>query len=286
VTINVLANDSDPDGDALSVSSVSNLVNGSAAIVAGGVRFTPTAGFSGTGSFTYAVSDGRGGSASAVATITVTAPAAGAPTRVALVSAKGTGAQTTAPFSTSGPTVLVALVASDGPTTGANNQNLTITGAGLAWTRVARASTSRGVSEIWTANASASLSGAQVTSTQSVTVVLGLPVNQMLTVAAFSNATGVGATGIRSGTTGAPTVSLVTTSDNSLIYGVGNDFDRAIARTVGTGQLKVDEFLAPSGDTMWVQARTALSGPAGSTMTLNDTAPTGDQWNFAIVEIK
>ena len=288
VTVNVLANDSDPDGDALSISSVSNVVNGTAAIVAGGVRFTPAAGFSGTGSFSYAVSDGRGGSATAAVTITVTAaPPAGAPiVRTALVSAKGTGAQTTAPFSTSGPTVLVALVASDGPTTGANNQLMTISGAGLTWTRVIRANTSRGVSEIWTANAPASLTGAQVTSTQSVTVVLGAPVNQMVTVAAFSNASGVGASAIRSGATGAPTVSLVTTSDDSLIYGVGNDFDRAVARTVGAGQVKVDEFLAPSGDTMWVQARTASSGPAGSTMTLNDTAPTNDQWNFAIVEIK
>ena len=177
-------------------------------------------------------------------------------------------------------------MASDGPTTGANNQNLAITGGGLAWTRVARAATSRGVSEIWTANAPASLSGAQVTSTQSVTLVLGLPVNQMVTVAAFSNATGVGATNIRSAASGAPSISLVTTSANSLIYGVGNDFDQAIARTVGAGQVKVDEFLAPSGDTMWVQARTTLSGAAGSTVTLNDTAPTGDQWNFAIVEIK
>ena len=288
VTIDVLANDTDPDGDALAISGVSNVVNGTAAVVAGGVRFTPSANFSGVASFSYGVIDGRGGSATANVTVTVNPapPPPTAPTRTALVSAKGTGAQTTAPFSTSGPTVLVAFVASDGPTTGANNQNLAITGAGLTWTRVARAATSRGVSEIWTANAPASLSGAQVTSTQSVTLVLGLPVNQMVTVAAFSNATGVGATNIRSAASGAPSISLVTTSANSLIYGVGNDFDQAIARTVGAGQVKVDEFLAPSGDTMWVQARTTLSGPAGSTVTLNDTAPTGDQWNFAIVEIK
>ena len=188
--------------------------------------------------------------------------------------------------STSGPTVLVAFAGTRRPDHGREQPELAITRAGLTWTRVARAATSRGVSEIWTANAPASLSGAQVTSAQSVTLVLGLPVNQMVTVAAFSNATGVGATNIRSAASGAPSISLVTTSANSLIYGVGNDFDQAIARTVGAGQVKVDEFLAPSGDTMWVQARTTLSGAAGSTVTLNDTAPTGNQWNFAIVEIK
>ena len=119
-----------------------------------------------------------------------------------------------------------------------------------------------------------------------MTTVLGLPVNQSLTVAAFANASGVGAVNIRSAASGAPSVSLVTTSDGSLVYGVGNDFDQAIARTVGTGQTKIHEFLAPSGDTMWVQARSTPAGVAGTTVTLNDTAPTADQWNFAIVEIK
>jgi len=246
------------------------------------VIFTPAAGFSGAGSFTYTINDGRGGSATGSVTVNVNAP-----TRVAQAFSDGTGARS-ALITTTGPTVLVALVASDGPTPGegANNQFLTVSGGGLVWTRLQRAAGSRGVSEIWTANAPAALTNAAITSTQSVTLVLGAPVNQSLSVAAFSNATGVGASAIRSAASGAPTISLVTTSDNSLIYGVGNDFDRAIARTVGTGQTKFHEFLSPSGDTMWTQFRNALSGPAGSTVTLNDTAPTGDQWNFAIVEIR
>jgi hypothetical protein len=82
VTIAVLANDSDPDGDALSISGVSNVVNGTAVVLAGGtsVRFTPAAGVSGAGSFTYAVSDGLGGTASASVTVAIVnrAPVAGA----------------------------------------------------------------------------------------------------------------------------------------------------------------------------------------------------------------
>jgi hypothetical protein len=274
--------DTDPDGDPLVVTGVAGFVNGAAGIqLDGTVTFTPTAGFTGTGSFTYTIADGRGGSATGNVTVTVLGP-----TRTALVSSDGTGARTTPAFSTTGATVLVAFAASDGPTTGTNNQVLTITGAGLAWTRVAHAITSRGVSDIWTATAPAALTNVTVTSTQSVTTVLGLPVNQSLTVAAFANASGVGAVNIRSAASGAPSVSLVTTSDGSLVYGVGNDFDQAIARTVGTGQTKVHEFLAPSGDTMWVQARSTPAGVAGTTVTLNDTAPTADQWNFAIVEIK
>lgn len=71
VTINVLANDSDPDGDPLTITAVSNVSNGTAVISGSSVIFTPAAGFTGTGSFTYTISDGRGGTASASATITV-----------------------------------------------------------------------------------------------------------------------------------------------------------------------------------------------------------------------
>ena len=65
------------DGDALSVSAVTQPVTGSAAITNGGqaVTYTPPAGFGGTVTFTYTVIDSHGGSANATVTITVTAPA-------------------------------------------------------------------------------------------------------------------------------------------------------------------------------------------------------------------
>ena len=202
------------------------------------------------------------------------------------VSVNGQGPITTPAFSTAVPgQVLVALAASDGPTSGANNQFLTISGGGLAWTRVQRAAVQRGVAEIWTATASSVMTGVTVTSTQSVGQVLGSSVNQSLVVVAFTGATGVGASKIANGATGAPTISLVTQAAGSLIFGAGIDFDRAVARTVPTGQTKIHEYLAPSGDTMWMQRLDAATGAAGSTARLNDTAPTTDQWNYAAVEI-
>lgn len=71
VTVNVLANDSDPNGDTLTITGLSNVVNGTAVISGNAVIFTPTTGFTGTGSFTYSISDGHGGAASGAATITV-----------------------------------------------------------------------------------------------------------------------------------------------------------------------------------------------------------------------
>lgn len=69
--INVLANDSDPDGDALVISGVSTPMHGSAQIVDGQVSYTPMAGYSGPDSFTYTIVDDNGGAATGTVSITV-----------------------------------------------------------------------------------------------------------------------------------------------------------------------------------------------------------------------
>ena len=67
---NLVANDSDPDGDSLTVTSVTQPWNAYVTIVAGtyvdvlGTRV-------GTGTFTYTVSDGNGGADTATVTVTV-----------------------------------------------------------------------------------------------------------------------------------------------------------------------------------------------------------------------
>ena len=74
-TFNVLANDTDPDGDALTITSVSTPGKGTAAIVAGRIVYTPAASTctGTTDSFTYAISDGRGGSSTATVGVTINA---------------------------------------------------------------------------------------------------------------------------------------------------------------------------------------------------------------------
>jgi hypothetical protein len=68
------------------------------------------------------------------------------------------------------------------------------------------------------------------------------------------------------------------------VWGVGEDWDKALARTVGAGQTKIDEYLAPSGDTFWVQRLTTPTSAVG-VATVNDTAPTTDRWNLSVIEI-
>ncbi|WP_226570918.1 cadherin-like domain-containing protein [Mangrovibacter yixingensis] len=81
VTVNVLANDSDVDGDSLTVSSAS-AANGTVVINANGtITYTPATNYNGTDTITYTVSDGNGGTATATLSVTVTpvndAPVAG-----------------------------------------------------------------------------------------------------------------------------------------------------------------------------------------------------------------
>ncbi|MBE9398759.1 tandem-95 repeat protein [Pontibacterium sp. N1Y112] len=72
VTIPVLSNDYDADGDTISITGTSG-VYGSIQISGGNILFTPVSGFSGTENFTYAISDGHGGTDTATVTVTVNA---------------------------------------------------------------------------------------------------------------------------------------------------------------------------------------------------------------------
>jgi len=71
VTIDVLANDSDPDGDSLSVDWVGAPPNGTVVNNGANVIYTPDPDFHGTDTFTYTISDGNGGTDTATVTITV-----------------------------------------------------------------------------------------------------------------------------------------------------------------------------------------------------------------------
>ncbi|MCH5377132.1 MAG: Ig-like domain-containing protein, partial [Planctomycetes bacterium] len=71
--IDVLANDSDSDGDPLIVDSVGPTSDGGAVVINGDntISYTSAPGFSGIESFDYTISDGRGGTATATVTVDV-----------------------------------------------------------------------------------------------------------------------------------------------------------------------------------------------------------------------
>jgi hypothetical protein len=71
--ITVLNNDTDVDGDSLTVISFTQGAHGTVKYSTKNVnfRYTPARGFSGTDTFTYTISDGQGGTATTTVTITV-----------------------------------------------------------------------------------------------------------------------------------------------------------------------------------------------------------------------
>ncbi|SVD04025.1 uncharacterized protein METZ01_LOCUS356879, partial [marine metagenome] len=70
----LLSNDSDVEGDTLTLTGVSNAVNGGVALDGNGdVVFTPDADFNGSATFDYTVSDGNGGTATQTVAVTVAA---------------------------------------------------------------------------------------------------------------------------------------------------------------------------------------------------------------------
>ncbi|HVD94174.1 MAG TPA: PASTA domain-containing protein, partial [Vicinamibacterales bacterium] len=217
---------------------------------------------------------------SAVALVISSGPAATEATVDAVVFADGNGTVVTPTFTTTDvDELLVAFVSADGPSTG--GQSFTVSGAGLTWTLAQRSNTQLGASEIWTAVAASPLTNAAVTSTQS-----SPGFDQSLIVVSFIGSDGVGAVASANSPSGAPAVSLTTTRANSLVYGVGNDWDRAVTRVVGTNQAIVHQWIDTSmGDTFWVQSRTAAVAAAGTVTTLDATSPSTNRFNFAAIEI-
>jgi len=71
--IDVLTNDTDPEGDALTVTVTEDPASGTAEVLGDQrIRYTPDQDFFGEDTFTYQIADGHGGSSQAIVTVTVT----------------------------------------------------------------------------------------------------------------------------------------------------------------------------------------------------------------------
>src|SRR5690606_5338490 len=117
----LLANDTDPNGDPLTITGVSGATNGTVSFDAqtNTITFTPANNYTGAAGFTYAISDGRGGTASATVALNVTQPPPNQPPVAANDSGFSTVQNTALQISAS------ALLAND---TDPNGDPLTITG--------------------------------------------------------------------------------------------------------------------------------------------------------------
>ena len=187
-------------------------------------------------------------------------------------------------FATAANELLLAFVGAGDSTAG--NTVTSVSGGGLAWTLVRRTNAQRGTSEIWRAFAPVALTNVVVQAQIAQRAPMSLTVVGVSRVdASGANGTAaIGAIASGSAAAGAPSAALVTTRDNSLVFGVGNDWTAAAPRTVGPGQTLLHQYLS-GGKTAWMQ-RTTSPVAAGATMVIvNDTAPTSDRYNLTICEV-
>ena len=208
----------------------------------------------------------------------------------AKVSKDGTTASTTlttAAFSTVASNELLLAFVSTDYISGRNTTVKSISGAGLTWGLVLRTNVQKGTAEIWRAFAPSPLTNATVTASISQSVIASM------TVVSFTgtNTTGIngsgaiGATRSANANPGAPSATLVTTQNGSWVFGVGNDYDNAAARTPGLSQTVLHQDLSSTGDTYWVQMQNSPTPLSGTSATINDTAPTNDRYNLSICEV-
>ena len=185
-------------------------------------------------------------------------------------------------------TLLVAFVSADAPdpccAPNTIVNSVTNTNGALTWTRAVRSNGQLGTAEVWWAFTPAAHGIMTVRAT------LNNPEAASITVMAFTGAASslVGAAAVAANAaSGAPTATLVTTRANSLVIGVGTDWDAPRVMTPAAGQTIVNQFNPTVGDTYWVQ-RTGAIPAAGTSVTIRDTygATMPDRWNLAAIEIR
>ena len=254
------------------------------------VAWNTTLTANGTQTLTAIARDGAGNLAtSAAVDVVVSNSAVPTPTFDAMAFADqgvATTTLTTGSFSTTTANqLLIAFLAADDLMAG--NAVTAMSGAGLTWELVVRTNVQRGVSEIWRTFAAAPLSNVSVTATLAQASAASLAVVSIAGVdtSGTMGSGAIGAVSSANAASGAPAATLTTTRANSWVIGVGNDWDRGIARTMGAHQTIVHEYLAPVGDTFWVQRTAGPIPAAGTTVTIDDVAPTGDRYNLSICEI-
>ena len=182
--------------------------------------------------------------------------------------------------------LLLAFIATDNLSS--TNTSVTgVSGAGLTWTLVVRTNDQQGTSEIWRAFAPTILSNVSVTAELSDSVVSSMTVKSFggVSTSGTGGSGAIGAIGSGHGSSGEPSAKLTTRANNSMVVGVGNDFDNALARAPAAGQQLLHQFFSPSGDTYWVQSLSSVVPLKGTNVVVGDLAPTSDQYNLSICEV-
>jgi hypothetical protein len=203
--------------------------------------------------------------------------------------------------------LIVAYVSADGPSTGGQTLSVTCTSSSggtcpVTFHKLASENAAKGDSEVWYADASSVISQSNpifVTTTpgtdkctvqgKASTCDVNMDVvtyeNAITPGAAGAQGIGIGNSAENDSSSGAPTVSVTTSEPDSWVWAVGNDWANTKALTVGSNQTAIEVIDQTAGKAFWLQTTNSYTAASGTKVTINDTAPTSDPFNYVGVEI-
>jgi hypothetical protein len=213
--------------------------------------------------------------------------------------AKATGSTTaisTAAFSPPANSQLVAYVARNVGFHNFNADGTVSSTGGLSWSLAGRKSVNAssiggagtdGCVEIWTAYASTAPGSMTVTDTRGDGL-SGSGAEHILKVEVYTGAeTGwAGAISAAFSASGLPSVNDTTTRANSWVFAVSSDWSAGGLGTVGSGQTMIDEDNVTGQYSAHIWRQTSTTASSGSSVTMNLTAPSGQQYNELAIEIR
>lgn len=209
-------------------------------------------------------------------------------------------------FSPPANSVVVVVVAVDGPGGGVSQSVSSMTdslGSHLTWSNVWGGVTARSNTvslavlenavEFWWAACPSAQTNMTVTPTLAHASGGAHDPDGLLQPVVFTGAatTQNGAVGTLGATTAqAPSKAVTTTANNSWVFGSVANYDNGTAPTVGTAQTTTinaqvsQELNTTDGDGYWAQQQNATTPTSGTVVTINDTAPS-IHFNMVVVEI-
>src|SRR5574340_434366 len=201
---------------------------------------------------------------------------------------------TTASFTAPANALLVAFISFDsGPAGTVRTFTISDTG-GLTWTLVGRRSngtnTPAGTGTdggVYVFSATTTTSAARtVSATESAR---SNPEGLQLAVKVFTDTGGAPTVGNVTGfstASGLPSLSVTTSAANSWVWSVSSDWTQSGLGTAGTSQTLTDEFNPTGSYTGHAWKQNSTTATSGNAVTMNLTAPAGQQVNQLAVEIK
>jgi len=176
---------------------------------------------------------------------------------------------------------------------GASTNNITSVtdslGSHLAYSKLVALAAVQTDTEIWAANCAS----AQTNMTVTVNLSGVVNINDCgLAIVVFTGAatTQNGATQSSSSSNADPSANLTTTANNSWVIGAVTNWSNTTLPTIPGGQTDVFNSLtlafqnSTTGTSGWAQAQTTTTASSGSSVTINDSAPT-IQYSMVIAEI-